>query len=92
MDGILYADTLRLQQHMDIILQERRTARRLADRLRYARRYAAPEEEWQYDRMIDQAERLERYFQAMSELVDDMGLTLGRFSIEIRMLLEGSPP
>ena len=78
---------MKLKQHEDVIIQERRVAQRLYELLNRARRCAPPEEAPQYDRLIRKAERLARYFQAMADQVDDMSLELERLSVEISSTL-----
>lgn len=88
MESLLRADTLRLQEHADIIRRERDTARLLVDQLRMARRYALPEDTWCYDQMIGKAQTLERYFSSMADQVDNMGLELARLSVDINTMLK----
>lgn len=88
MDSLLRANTLKLQEHADILRRERSTARLLAEQLRLARRHALPDDVWHYDQMIGKAEKLERYFSGMAEQVDTMGLELARLSVEINMMLK----
>jgi hypothetical protein len=87
LDGSLYADTARLLQHRDLILQERRTAQQLCEYLSYARRCAPPEEAPVYDRLIGEAGRLSAYFRAMADQVDLMAMEVGRMSQQISMAL-----
>lgn len=87
MDSLLRANTLRLQEHADIVRQEQQTARLLVEQLRLARQYALPEDAWRYDRMIGKAQTLERYFSGMANQVDNMGFELARLSLEINTML-----
>lgn len=87
MDGTFRADTLKLKQHEDVIIQERCAAQKLCDLLSYARRWAPPEEVLVYDRLIRKAERLVRYFQAMADQVDNMSLELEKLSVDISSML-----
>lgn len=88
MDSLLRANTLRLQEHADIIRRERDTARLLVDQLRMARRNAMPDDAWRYDRMIGKAQTLERYFNGMADQVDNMGFELARLSVDINTMLK----
>jgi len=85
---MLYADTVRLKAHKDILLRERQAARLLCEQLQLARRCALEEDAWRYDQMIRRAEKLARYFQAMYDQVDEMVLKLSRISLEAGMLFE----
>ena len=88
MENLLRANTLRLEEHADMVRRERNTARLLVDQLRLARRYALPEDTWRYDRMIGKAETLVRYFSGMADQVDNMGLELARLSVDINTMLK----
>lgn len=87
MDGSLYADTARLIQHRDIILQERRAAQMLCEYLSHARRYAPLEDVPAYDHLIGQACELSEYFRAMADQVDSMAVEVGRLSQQISITL-----
>ncbi len=86
MSKFLQANTLRLQEHADIVRRERRTAQLLAEQLRLARRLALPDDAWRYDRMTGKAEKLERYFGCMADQVEHMSFELSRLSLEINRL------
>lgn len=81
------ANTRRLEEHTDILRREQRTARLLIEQLGIARRLALPEDTWRYDRMIDKASKLERYFNGMADQVNNMSFELARLSVEIGEML-----
>lgn len=81
MDGGFQANTLKLREHGDLLLRERRAAQELCERLRAARRYATPEDAWRYEALIRQAELLSRYFRDMGDQVDRMEMELARLSV-----------
>lgn len=85
---MLQANPVRLGQHKDIVLQELRAARELCGRLERAHARSSPEDAWRYDRLIRQAETLERYFQAMADQMDLMEAELIQLSQDISRLLE----
>lgn len=87
MDSLLRANTLRLQEHVDIVRRERRTAQLLAEQLRLARRHALPDDVWRYDQMIGKAEKLEQYFRGMADQVEHMSFELAQLSLEINRML-----
>lgn len=87
---MLYADTLRLKEHENLVRQERDCARLLGEHLRHARRCSPPDDAWRYHQLIAKTDALERYFSEMADQVDRMILELGRLSLEIHMLLERS--
>lgn len=88
MDSLLRANTLRLQEHADIVRQERRSARLLVEQLRLARRNALPEDAWRYDQLIGKADSLERYFDRMSGQVEYMSDELVQLSVKLGMILD----
>lgn len=88
MNSLLRANTLRLQEHADIVRREKRTAQLLVEQLRLARRCALPEDAWRYDRMIGKAGTLERYFSDMADQVDNMSFELAQLSVEINTMLK----
>lgn len=87
MDSLLRANTLRLEEHADIVRREQRTAQLLIEQLRLARRNALPEDAWRYDRMIGKADQLARYFGSMADQVDHMSFELARLSVDINTML-----
>ena len=87
MDGAFQANTLRLREHGDIILQELRTARQLCEQLWAAKRLALPEDAQCYEPLIHRAETLARYFGEMGDQVDRTTLELTHLSMEINTLL-----
>ena len=88
MDSLLRANTLRLEEHADIIRREQRTVRLLVEQLPHAQRCALPDDAWRYDQMIRSAGKLERYFGGMVDQVDNMGFELARLSVEINAMLK----
>lgn len=87
MDSLLRADTLKLEEHGDIVRREQRTAQLLTEQLRLARQCALPDDAWRYDPLIRKAQKLERYFRSMAEQVDRMSSELARLSVEINAIL-----
>lgn len=81
------ANTLRLQEHADIVRREKRTAQLLGEQLRLARRHALPNDAWRYDQMIGKSDKLEQYFGSMAEQVDNMSFELARLSVDIGTML-----
>lgn len=88
MDSAFQANTLRLWEHRDIVLQERRIAQQLREQLRAAKRLALPGEDQCYEPLIRRAETLAWYFEAMDDQVDRITLDLTRLSMEINTLLQ----
>jgi len=87
LDSLLRADTLKLEEHEDLVRRELRTARLLKEQLSLAQRHARPEDTWIYDQLIDKAMKLEQYFSGMANQVDQMSVELVRLSVEIGELL-----
>ena len=87
MGSLLRADTLRLEEHADIVRREQRTAQLLCEQLRHAQRCALPDDAWRYGQLMDKARKLERYFGRMASQVDNMSFELARLSVEINTML-----
>ena len=71
-----------------MVRREQRTVRLLCDQLEQVRRLAPAEETECLNRIIRQAERLERYFREMGDLIDQMYTEFGMLSHEIGRMLE----
>ena len=88
MEGELYVNTMLLQQHGAEIQQERRVAEQLYEQLRLAQQYASLETAYRYNRLVQQADNLIRYFRAMEDAVDNMSTDFEKFSQRVRIMLE----
>ena len=82
------ADTLKLEEHEELVRRELRTARLLKEQLRLAQRHALSEDAWIYDRLIEKAGKLEQYFSGMADQVNRMSAEVARLSVEIGELLK----
>lgn len=88
MSSILYAKAGRLQEHCNMLQRERRTAQALCERLRMARQLTPPQEMECLNQIIQQADRIERYYCEMNDLVDQMYTEFGTLSYQIGEMLE----
>lgn len=88
MSSLLHAKAWRLQEHRGMIQRERRTAREICELLRAAQQFAPPQEMEYLNQIIRRADRIERYFYEMNDLVDQMYTEFGILSRQIGGMLE----
>ena len=68
--------------------EERRIAVLLYEQLSMAQRIAGLADAPVYDQLMEQADKLARYFNEMSKTVEDMGEQLEQLSLKIRIMLK----
>lgn len=68
--------------------EQRHTAELLYERLCMAQRIADPTYVTVYGQLIEEADKLVRYFDEMSKTVEDMGEQLEQLSLKIRTMLK----
>ncbi len=88
MENGFYADTVRLRQHSIEMHEERRIAGLLYEQLSMTQKIACSADAAVYEQLMKQAEKIVRYFDEMSKIVEDMGTQLELLSLEIGAMLK----
>lgn len=88
MENGFYADTVRLRQHSIEMHEERHIAGLLYEQLSMMQKIAGSADAAVYEQLIEQSEKLVRYFGEMSKIVEDMGTQLEQLSLEIGTMMK----